>query len=88
MVVKEGEEKVEWKRERTEKKVEEKRERGECRETKVNSKGGKKKGEGCMNVYVSALKCMRMKKGCSGIAIVSLPQSLSKVRHALRGYTL
>ena len=77
MVAKEGEEKVEGKRER-----------GECRETKVNSKRGEEKGEGCMNVYVSALKCMRMKKGCLGIAIVSLLQSLSKVRHAMRGYTL
>ena len=77
MVAKEGEEKVDGKRER----------RGECRETKVNSKRGEEKGGG-MYECVSALKCMRMKKGCSGIAIVSLPQSLSKVRHALRGYTL
>ena len=46
MVAKEGEEKVEGKRERTEKEVEGKRERGECRETKVNSKRGEEKGGG------------------------------------------
>ena len=64
MVVKEGEEKVEWKRERTEKKVEEKRERGECRETKVNSKRGEEKGG---RVYECVCKCIEVHEDEEGL---------------------
>ena len=58
-------------------------------EIKREGRGGG--GENGGGVYICVCECievLRMKKGCSGIAIVSLPQSQSKVRHALRGYTL